>query len=220
MPTNPRIQISGIAQKTHNYEAAVRHAGGLPFAGYAPEPDLSCEGLILCGGGDVIPSLYGQENTASSLLDLRRDEAELQLIRAFAQAGKPILGICRGMQILNVAFGGTLLQDLSPEQRPFHGGAKPDRVHPVRALEDTLLHRLYGHIFSVNSYHHQAVDRLADGFRAIAWAESGVVEAMEHQSMPILAVQFHPERMAYDNFRPDAVDAAPLLEHFISLCRG
>jgi putative glutamine amidotransferase len=120
MSASPRIQISGIAGKTHNYEEAVRNAGGLPFSGYAPEPDLSCHGLVLCGGGDVLPSLYGQENTASSLLDLRRDEAEQNLIHAYAQAGKPILGICRGMQILNVAFGGTLIQDLPQEQRPFH----------------------------------------------------------------------------------------------------
>lgn len=219
MPTRPRIQISGIAGKTHNYEVAVRHAGGLPFAGYAPEPDLTCAGLVLCGGGDVVPVLYGQENTASSLLDPLRDEAELALIHAFAQAGKPILGICRGMQILNVAFGGTLLQDLTPEQRLFHGGAKPDRVHPVRALEDSILFQLYGDIFPVNSYHHQAVDRLAPGFQAIAWSESGIAEAMVHTTLPILALQFHPERMAYDNFRSDAVDAAPLLEYFLSLCR-
>ena len=219
MSTSPRIQVSGIAGKTNNYEGAVRNAGGLPFAGYAPEPDLSCQGLILCGGGDVLPSLYGQENTASSLLDLRRDESEQKLIHTYAQAGKPILGICRGMQILNVAFGGTLIQDLPQEQRPFHGGAKPDRVHPIRALEDSVLHRLYGEVFPVNSYHHQAVDILAPGFRAIAWSEGGVVEAMVHDSLPILALQFHPERMAYGNFRPDAVDAAPLLEHFISLCR-
>lgn len=220
MPTAPRIQISGIAGKTHNYEQAVRRAGGLPFAGYAPEPDPSCQGLVLCGGGDVLPSLYGQENTASSLLDLRRDEAEEKLIHAYAQAGKPILGICRGMQILNVAFGGTLIQDLPGEQRPFHGGAKPDRVHPIRAEEGSVLHRLYGDIFPVNSYHHQAVDVPAPGFHPIAWSEGGVMEAMVHHALPILAVQFHPERMAYHNFRPDAVDAAPLLEHFIALCRG
>lgn len=220
MPALPRIQISGIAGKTHNYEGAVRNAGGLPFAGYAPEPDLTCQGLVLCGGGDVLPSLYGQENTASSLLDQRRDEAETKLIHAYVQAGKPILGICRGMQILNVALGGTLIQDLPDEQRPFHGGAKPDRVHPVRALEHSVLHQLYGDVFPVNSYHHQAVDQLAPGFHAIAWSEGGVVEAMVHHSLPILALQFHPERMAYDNFRPDAVDAAPLLELFIALCQG
>ena len=206
-------------QKRENYKNAIIAAGGEPTVKYLPDMDTNFDGLLLCGGNDISPSFYGQEILGAHDFDAMRDTLEIELTRKFIDTGKPILGICRGMQILNVAFGGTLIQDLPQEQRPFHGGAKPDRVHPIRAAEGSLLHRLYGDIFSVNSYHHQAVDTLAPGFQAIAWSEGGVVEAMVHHSLPILAFQFHPERMAYGNFRPDAVDAAPLLEHFISLCR-
>jgi putative glutamine amidotransferase len=96
------------------------------------------------------------------------------------------------MQVVNVALGGTLLQDLPGEIRPFHGGGEEDRVHPVRSREGTLLHRLYGPIFPVNSAHHQAVDRLGEGLETIAWAESGFPEALIHTQRPVLGVQFHP----------------------------
>ncbi len=216
----PRIQLSGSAGPLSNYCQAVRGAGGVPVAGYAPAPDLSCQGLILCGGGDVDPARFGQENLGSQPPDPVRDQAELELFQAFAEAGKPILGICRGMQLINVALGGTLLQDLPPEVRPFHSGPDSDLVHPIRAMETSLLHSLYGGVFPVNSAHHQAVDRLGTGLCATAWTESGVAEAMEHDRLPILAVQFHPERMSFDHRRSDTVDGAPLLCYFLDLCRG
>ena len=141
------------------------------------------------------PALFGQENRGSQPPDRQRDQAELELFWAFFQAGKPILAICRGMQVVNVALGGTLLQDLPGEIRPFHGGGEEDRVHPVRSREGTLLHRLYGPIFPVNSAHHQAVDRLGGGLRRTAWSEGGVTEALEHTHLPVAAVQCHPERL-------------------------
>ncbi|MGE4275595.1 MAG: gamma-glutamyl-gamma-aminobutyrate hydrolase family protein [Lawsonibacter sp.] len=215
----PRIQVSGSAGPLTNYCQAVRGAGGLPVAGYAPAPDLSCQGLLLCGGGDIAPARFGQESRGSQPPDPTRDQAELELFQAFARAGKPILGICRGIQLINVALGGTLLQDLPQEVRPFHSGPDSDLVHPIRALEGSLLHRLYGAVFPVNSAHHQVVDRLGAGLYATAWTESGVAEAIEHESLPILAVQFHPERMSFDHRRSDTVDGAPLLCAFLDLCR-
>ena len=215
-----RIQVSGDAGKTDNYTQALTQLGACPIAGYAPSPDLSCGGLVLCGGGDLDPALYGQEDRGSQPPDPVRDRAELELARVFSQAGKPILGICRGMQVLNAAFGGTLIQDLPPQSHPFHGGAGHDLVHPVRAEAGGFLHGLYGPLFPVNSYHHQAVDRLGEGFRAWAWAESGFPEGMSHDRLPILAVQFHPERMSFRHRREDTVDGAPLLRYFLSLCGG
>lgn len=216
----PRIQVSGKAGAMTNYCQAVRSAGGLPFPGYAPAPDLTCDGLLLCGGGDIDPARFGQENRGSQPPDPVRDQAELALFQAFYQAGKPIFGICRGIQLINVALGGTLIQNLPPESLPFHGGAGYDLVHPIRAAEGSLLHQLYSPVFSVNSYHHQAVDRLGKGLQATAWAESGFVEAVEHESLPILAVQFHPERMSFGLRRGDTVDGAPLFCRFLALCRG
>lgn len=108
----PRLQVSVPAEGADNYTAALERAGGTPAAGYCPAPDLSCAGLVLCGGGDIACELFGQEDRGSNPPDLARDRAELALFQAFYGAGKPILGICRGMQIINVALGGTLIQDL------------------------------------------------------------------------------------------------------------
>lgn len=216
----PRIQISGAAGYMARYHDAIQAAGGIPVDGYAPAPDPSCDGLLLCGGDDIAPHFFGQENQGSDPPDLVRDEAELALFRAYYQARKPIFGICRGIQLINVALGGTLIQDLPAHIKPFHGGGARSRIHPIRAEEGSLLASLYGPIFPVNSIHHQAVDRLGEGLRATAWAESGFVEAFEHESRPILGVQFHPERMAFALRRPDTVDAEPLFLHFVQMCRG
>ena len=213
------IQLSGSQGKTDRYEQALRALGAVPLPEYCPAPDLSCDGLILCGGGDLESTLFGQENQGSNPPDAARDQAELELFRAFHQANKPILGICRGMQVINVALGGDLIQDLSPNIRLFHSSDREDLVHPVRSLEGSFLHQLYGPRFPVNSLHHQAVDRLGGSLRAIAWSESGVIEALDCPGRPILAVQFHPERMAFAHRRPDTVDGAPILSHFLTLCQ-
>ena len=215
-----RLQLSGEAGSMDNYCQALSQLGACSFAGYAPEPDLSCDGLVLCGGGDLESTLFGQEDRGSNPPDRVRDRAELRLFDAFFRAGKPILGICRGMQVINVALGGDIIQDLPPEVRPFHvPRGKEDQVHPIRAAEDSVLASLYGPVFPVNSWHHQAVGRLGDGLRAIAWAEGGFAEALEHRDRPILGVQFHPERLALYR-RPDRVDGAPLLAYFLSLFPG
>ena len=150
----------------------------------------------------------------------REKKRELALFQAFYGAGKPILGICRGMQLINVALGGTLIQDLPQEQKAFHCGGKADMVHPLRALEGSVLHRLYGPVFSVNSSHHQALGRLGRGLRATAWSESGFPEAVELPGYPLLGVQFHPELMSFGRRRPDTVDGAPIFSWFLALCRG
>lgn len=158
--TRLTVQVSGQVGHTDNYCAAIRGAGGEPVAGYCPTPDLSCAGLVLCGGGDIEYTRYTREDRGSQPPDRARDESELILFRAFYQAGKPILGICRGMQLINVALGGTLIQNLPDIQQIFHRG-KEDMVHPVRAEEGSTLYRLYGSVFSVNSAHHQALDSLS-----------------------------------------------------------
>ena len=215
-----RIQVSGERGRTDNYSAAIRSAGGDPASGYCPPPDLSCAGLVLCGGGDIESALYGQENQGSYPPDQDRDQAELALFQAFYEAGKPILGICRGLQLINVALGGTLIQDLPPEQAIFHTCPQGDLVHPVFSPEGSTLNKLYGPVLSVNSAHHQAVDRLGDGLRAIAWAESGFAEALDLPGYPLLGLQFHPERMSFGKRRPDTADGAPIFSWFLEACRA
>lgn len=215
----PKIQLSGEAGKMDRYCDALTQLGGIPVPGYCPAPDLTCDGLLLCGGGDLESSLFGQKNCGSNPPDLARDRAEMALFQAFYQAGKPILGICRGMQVINVALGGTLIQDLPVCSRIFHSPDHGELVHPIRSLEGSVLHGVYGSVFSVNSIHHQAVDQLGAGLRAIAWSESGFPEAIDFPGRPILGVQFHPERMAFAHRRADTVDGAPILDYFLSLCQ-
>lgn len=218
----PRILVSASEGSWKNYENAICAAGGEPVGGYCPDPDLSFDGLLLCGGGDIAPDRFGQPDRGSEPPDLARDAAEFALADAFLKAGKPILGICRGHQLLNIALGGTLIQDIGDVLRPFHSrcGGDTDCVHAVRSKPDSLIGRLYGPLFSVNSSHHQALDTMGDGLIPTLWSESGIVEAMEHRSLPIISVQFHPERMTGAKARTDTVDGAAIFAHFISLCRS
>lgn len=217
----PRILISAATPKPEaalNYENAVRSAGGDFVTRYCPEVDLSFDGLLLTGGGDVAPARYVQENRGSLLIDLERDRAELALIRAYLESGKPILGICRGLQVLNVALGGTLVQDLGDTLNTFHRRLDTDKVHPVLAQHGSILHTLYGPLFSVNSAHHQAADRPGQGISITTRSESGVAEALELPGKPVLGVQFHPERMTGSHLRPDTVDGRFIFRWFIEQC--
>ena len=142
------------------------------------------------GGGDLEPWRYGQKNAASRNLEPERDEAELQLLRDFTAAGRPVLGVCRGLQVINAFFGGTLAQDV-----PGHGAwQEGDRLHAVRTAPSPL-RDLCGAAAMVNSAHHQAVNRLGGSLQAVQWAEDGVVEALCHRRLPVWAVQWHPERL-------------------------
>ena len=176
-----------------NYVKAVERAGGTAHAAYLPEFDLRYDGLILAGGGDMEPSLYGQENRLSDSIDADRDRTELALLDAFASAEKPVLGICRGHQVVNVWAGGDLIQDLG-KQNEAHRRTESDRVHRVCA-RDGLLKKLYGDSFATNSAHHQAVGTVGAGLTVTACSTDGVIEAMEHETLPIFTFQFHPERM-------------------------
>lgn len=217
----PKIVISRGKSGADNYARAVAGAGGEPLVSYCPAADGTGDGLLLCGGGDVDPALYGQENTASEDIDPRRDEAELALIAAFLAAGKPILGVCRGHQIVNAALGGVLLQDLGDDLRPFHAhtpDAEGDKVHPVRALPGSFFAQTYGLLFPVNSSHHQAVAVPGKGLRPVLWSEGGVVEGMVHDDFPLLCVQFHPERMCFGHRRGNTVDGAAVIRWLIDAC--
>lgn len=217
----PRILISAATAKPNaapNYENAIRAAGGSFVTRYCPEVDLSFDGLLLTGGGDVTPGLYGQEDRGSLLPDSERDRTELALAKAYLAAGKPILGICRGMQVLNVVLGGTLIQDLGEEGNLFHRRTEADKVHPIHAQETSLLCKFYGPLFHVNSAHHQAADIPGSGVIITARSEAGVAESLEVPGKPVLGVQFHPERMTGSLARPDTVDGGTIVQWFIAQC--
>ena len=178
------LYIPGDPERFQNYHRAVARCGGV-----CVEEEQQAEALLLPGGGDVEPWRYGAENTAS-LAEPGRDDEELRLLDAFLSAGKPVLGVCRGLQLINVYFGGTLLQDI-----PGHSQIESrDRRHATRTAP-SILRSLYGETVEVNSAHHQAADRLGSGRAAVPWAEDGIVEAVVHRRYPILALQWHPERL-------------------------
>lgn len=185
------VYIRGDPGRFANYRRWVESAGGRAVFGDAAEGQgKRWDALLLPGGGDLEPWRYGQENTASRGLEPERDEAELRLLQDFTAAGKPVLGVCRGLQTINVFFGGTLLQDI-----PGHGAVEgADRLHAVRTAPSPL-RPLFGERLTVNSAHHQAADRLGSGLRAVQWAGDGVVEALCHERLPVWAVQWHPERL-------------------------
>ena len=199
----------------HAYSAACENAGLLPVLlpvtadESVREAQLDLvDGLLLSGGDDVYPGLYGEGDTvhpATEPPDERRDRHEIALIHSAVRRDLPILAICRGLQILNVAFGGTLIQDLpaiSEEKRPHRQQALTfETSHCLTVVEDSLLSKAFGGLETVpvNSHHHQAVKAAAPGLAVSARADDGVIEAMERpDSSFVLGVQWHPENLHED----------------------
>ena len=212
-----RILLSG-KNNLPFYVDAVNAAGGEATAKYLPDISTDYDGLILCGGSDIDPKYYHQENNGSVGIDRERDTVEFALLKAFVDAGKPVLGICKGHQLINVFFGGSLHQDL-PEKRFHTSNQDWDITHPVTAKEGSMLYKLYGPSFVVNSSHHQAVDQLGSGLVATACWNETYVEAFEHTSQHIYGVQWHPERMCASKKRPDTIDGLKIFEWFLDVCK-
>lgn len=208
------------------YVEAVRRAGGLPLllpalgAVDGAEWERALDGLLLSGGGDVDPELYGEEpRVENGRIDPEADAFEIALCRAFLERAKPVLGVCRGAQLLNVAAGGDLYQDLfrQAKTRLQHVQRAPrwHGTHRVQIAPGSLLAAVAGAgSLRVNSFHHQAIRRVAPGFVASAHASDGVVEAVERPGHPFtLGVQWHPEHLR------DAA-AAALFGAFVAAAAG
>ena len=204
--------------KFANYYNALRAAGATPIPVSADVDPGAFGGLLLPGGGDIAPERYGQADVACRCVDADLDALQFGALAAFVNAKKPVLAICRGHQLVNVFFGGALIQNLPRAEVHSRCGAPRDRVHATTADRDSAIFRLYGERPSVNSNHHQGVDRLGKGLRAIQRSDDGVIEGMEHEELPILCVQWHPERMCLNHARPDTVDGLAVFRCFVGLC--
>jgi putative glutamine amidotransferase len=176
-----------------------------------------CDGLVIPGGEDVNPKLYSQENLYSYPIDQSIEQLDLDTIEIMDKLDKPIFGICRGLQILNVAFGGTLIQDInqqipnSQEHSFSHIHQKPLNGHNVNVLHNTKLIDFLKPTIEVNTYHHQCIDKLASKFMVSALSDDGIIEAIESER--IIAVQWHPERMcSIDEFQG-------LFNEFVNMCK-
>lgn len=198
------VSASKPSSATETYIKAIRRAGGTPII--IPittnEAELKAvlkriDGVVMTGGEDVEPWRYGEQPTPElGGVYPERDEFDIKLIQLAAAKRLPIMGICRGAQVMNVAFGGTLYQDI-PSQLPqskvdHYFGTK--RAHKIEIKQESNLHKILGDEAIVNSVHHQSVKKLAPGFIVTAVAEDGVVEGIEMESgKPIFGIQFHPE---------------------------
>ncbi|MBR0384939.1 MAG: gamma-glutamyl-gamma-aminobutyrate hydrolase family protein [Erysipelotrichaceae bacterium] len=216
-----RIAIP-LFERLKNYEDALQQLGAIPCPADKLESIEDYDGLLLPGGGDVDPARYGQQISGSypDGIDKALDELQFSFLEAFVKAGKPVLGICRGQQLINVYFGGTLIQHLpNADERHSCPVDGQDYVHDVDAVCDSYLSEIYGRHFSVNSNHHQAIDRLADGFK-VQLVDGEVIEAIQHETLPIIAVQFHPERMCFNRKREDTVDGQYIIATLLKLCEN
>ncbi|HEY4080052.1 MAG TPA: gamma-glutamyl-gamma-aminobutyrate hydrolase family protein [Burkholderiaceae bacterium] len=234
----------GFRNKTLQYlEQAAAHwvMGGpalcfmLPTLGYDAEIERrkvsvrqyvdALDGLVMQGGADVSPSSYGQEPLRLEWSgDPARDRYEMELVEGFLEQGKPIFGICRGAQLLNVFFGGSLYQDIPtqrPEARAHVDGVKYDKLcHHVDFEPDSRIKQFYGGLSGgdVTSIHHQAVDRLGSDLIVEARSsEDGIVEAIRARGECFVAgVQWHPE---FHSINPALLDPDPLLQGFLAAAR-
>ena len=207
-----------------SYSEAIELAGGIPLVVPLTRDRRvldhyldTCAGWLLTGGGDVGAKFYAPRMPAAlrkkiDSADEVRDEMELYVLRKLVERDQPVFGICRGIQVMNVAFGGTLLPHVKGHRHP-----KPDALaHQIAWTKNGTLKKAMDGFNRVNTSHHQAVDRAARGFEVVARAPDGIIEAMERPDVRFCcAVQFHPERL---------VKRAPsflnLFREFVNACRG
>ena len=213
---------SGAASLSTNYTEAVARAGGIPVifptvadSALAAALVKKVDGVIFSGGPDLDPSYYGETFWNETVqVDTLRDISDLMLMRAALAAKKPIMAICRGEQLMNVVLGGSLYQDLPTQVDTLvkHGGGT---WHRIGVEKGSVLYGLFGQdSLTVNSFHHQAVKKVAPGIRVTAHADNGIVEAYEYGDR-LIAFQFHPEGMA----RTDDAWLAPF-QYFVKIAGG
>ena len=183
-----------------NYGRQVSMAGGIPVLiprDATAQVVSKLDGIVLSGGADVDPKIPSPEEDPSlSKFEPGRDSHEFEILTGAIENDIPVLGICRGLQVINVHAGGTLFQDI-----PDHANINrpcDDRHHKVRFGENSILSGIYGSEIEVNSLHHQAIDKIGEGIKATGWSSGGeateeVIEAIEIENSQILAVQWHPE---------------------------
>ncbi|HOV79470.1 MAG TPA: gamma-glutamyl-gamma-aminobutyrate hydrolase family protein [Bacillota bacterium] len=210
-----------------SYPSAVAAAGGVPvllpvLKGFEADYLALVDGIVLPGGGDLDPFLFGEEpSPLAGEINPGRDSFEIGVARLALERGVPVLGICRGIQVINVAAGGTVCQDISlMTGSPLKHFQAAPRWYPTHGLEivpgSMLAGMLGGAAIRVNSFHHQAVARVAGGFRVSARSPEGVIEGIEAESGYAVGVQFHPEDMCglderFLNIFKSLVDAAAVI---------
>lgn len=208
---HPCVVIAGRSKDTVNYEKAFQSLNLPVLTTLDKEKAATADYLVLPGGGDITPGFFGQKNTASSQIDTELDILQLQILDFFVQNRKPVLGICKGLQLINVYFGGSIRQNL--QTADLHKWISHDQQHPVYhsgLRRDDYFYQLYGLSTTVNSAHHQGIEHLGSSLFAVCRSADNVIEGISHNTLPLIGVQWHPER-----YMQNGGDI--LLQYFLSL---
>lgn len=216
-----KIMIAGFEtakDKYDDYIEAFRQLGAEAFLSLDPKDLMRADGLVLPGSSqDMNPRLWGEKDQCSNDINDALDQSQWRLMDMAVSRRMPVLGICRGMQFINVYFGGTLIQDLPCSSA--HKMTVPEQYHDVMCGENSRLRPLIGEVSEVNTRHHQGVGRIGEGLQAdVVWndGEDAVVEAISHQCDPVLGLQWHPEKMYLYGDEGHRADAERLLRWWLA----
>lgn len=207
----PTVLIAGRPGDTKNYENMIKRLGVPCMVSLDPGQTDTATHLLLPGGGDITPAFFGQNDYGSRSIDTELDILQFTILSRFVAQKKPVLGICKGLQLINVHFGGDITQHIDTAET--HRWVGRDQFHYVFHCDlgrRDFFYQLYGTSAKVNSAHHQAINRTGEGLVPVCRAGDNVIEGLVHRSLPILAVQWHPERL------PDNAGES-LLSYFFSL---
>lgn len=205
-----KTAIVGRKPDTDNYVRYVQGQGHTPVVTLNLNDVTKCDCLLLPGGGDITPAFFGEQNHGSRRIDTELDILQLQALDFCIKKRIPVLGICKGLQVINVGLGGTLYQDMPTAE--IHSYDNGDKYHDTVIEKDSWLYDLYGEHAMVNSAHHQAIRDLGSGLAAVQHCpQDGCIEAVVHRELPIWGVQWHPERI---DSRFTAISGDQVLAYF------
>lgn len=196
MAPSVTFAIVGRTKDTKNYETALRRLDFSFLTTLDPEKAAQATHLLLPGGGDITPAFFGQDNHGSHNIDTELDILQLQALEFFIAQKKPVMGICKGLQLINIHFGGTITQHIATAgAHRWNGADQQHYVYHSGLSRTDFFYQLYGSSTLVNSAHHQAIGHPGRDLIPVCRAKDNIIEGIVHAFLPVIAVQWHPERI-------------------------